>query len=76
MPTDDSNLFSNEELEVLMIFFLDQASLILETANKSLLALEANAGDEESLKLLQRSLHTLKGDANSVGFGEIVGVHQ
>src|SRR6185369_8555511 len=41
------------------------------TANKSLLALEANAQDEESLKLLQRSLQTLKGDANSVGFGEI-----
>jgi two-component system, chemotaxis family, sensor kinase CheA len=71
MPGDDNNLFSNEELEVLMIFFLDQATLILETINKSLLALENNPSDEESLTVLQRSLHTLKGDANSVGFSEI-----
>jgi two-component system, chemotaxis family, sensor kinase CheA len=71
MAIDDGNLFSNEELEVLMVFFLDQALLILETMNKSLLVLEENSADEEAFNLLQRSLHTLKGDANSVGLVEV-----
>lgn len=70
MNTDD-DLFSNEELETLMGIFLDQASMILEMANQSLLRLEADAQDSEALSQIQRALHTLKGDANSVGFGEI-----
>src|SRR5262249_1953527 len=52
----------------------DQASLILESVNKSLLVLEENPSDADSFGLLQRALHTLKGDANSVGFTEIGGL--
>ncbi|MEW6733250.1 MAG: chemotaxis protein CheA [Acidobacteriota bacterium] len=71
MNPDDSGLFSKEELESLMAVFLDQATMILETANKSLLELEENPADTEALRRLQRALHTLKGDANSVGFDEV-----
>ncbi|MBL8192259.1 MAG: chemotaxis protein CheA [Blastocatellia bacterium] len=68
---EDSGFFSPEELETLMLFFLDQAATLLDNANQSLLRLETRFDDVESLSQLQRTLHTLKGDANSVGFGEI-----
>lgn len=68
---EDSGFFSNEELETLMLFFLDQASMLLDNANQCLLKLETHTNDEDALNQLQRTLHTLKGDANSVGFGEI-----
>lgn len=68
---EDSGFFSNEELETLMLFFLDQASMLLDSANQCLLKLEMYSNDAEALNQLQRTLHTLKGDANSVGFGEI-----
>ncbi len=68
---EDSGFFSNEELETLMLFFLDQASMLLDTANQCLLKLEMYSNDAEALNQLQRTLHTLKGDANSVGFSEI-----
>lgn len=68
---EDSGFFSNEELETLMLFFLDQASMLLDNANQCLLKLETHTNDDDALNQLQRTLHTLKGDANSVGFGEI-----
>lgn len=68
---EDSGFFSPEELETLMLFFLDQAATLLDNANQSLLRLETRFDDVESLSQLQRTLHTLKGDANSVGFSEI-----
>lgn len=71
MQSDDNNLFSNEEMEALMGVFLEQATQIIETANQSLLAIEQDRDDADAFSQLQRALHTLKGDANSVGFTEI-----
>ncbi|KAF0230712.1 MAG: two-component system chemotaxis family sensor kinase CheA, partial [bacterium] len=68
---EENEFFSNEELETLMLFFLDQASMLLDNANQCLLKLETHTDDDDALNRLKRTLHTLKGDANSVGFGEI-----
>ncbi|MBL8150241.1 MAG: chemotaxis protein CheW [Blastocatellia bacterium] len=71
MNQDDANLFSKEEMQTLRLFFLDQAWLILESVDKSLVALEENSDDKEALEQIHRSLHTLKGDLYSIGFSEI-----
>ena len=44
-----------------------QAYEILEDIRDSALRLEADPGNAEEMKVLQRCLHTLKGDSNSIG---------
>jgi two-component system chemotaxis sensor kinase CheA len=60
-------LSAEEGRELRRIFFA-QAHEIAEELQDVLLRIEADPGAGEELKVLKRLLHTLKGDANSMGF--------
>ena len=69
--TQFKECFSEEELEELRSVFFAEAQEILDEVQDSLLNLESHPDEEESLKSLQRALHTLKGDSCSLGFEDI-----
>lgn len=58
---------SDSEVEELRKTFYSQAYEILENVQDSLLKLEAEPGNRDIIKELQRYFHTLKGDSNSIG---------
>lgn len=60
-PPDDRN----PELRAL---FFESAYELLQALNEEGLALEANPADEEILRRVRRSVHTLKGDSAACGF--------
>ena len=51
--------------------FLEEAATLVDQLEESLLALEGNPDDEESLKEAFRAAHTIKGSAAGVGFNEL-----
>lgn len=61
------DLTAAQSLELKRIFFA-QAGEIAEELQDVLLRIEAEPGATEELKVLKRLLHTLKGDASSMGY--------
>lgn len=61
------DLTAAESLDLKRIFFA-QAYEIAEELQDVLLRIEADPGAAEELKVLKRLIHTLKGDASSMGF--------
>ncbi len=59
--------WSDNELVELKRIFYSQAYEIVEDLQEAMLRLEAEPADGEVLKTVKRSIHTLKGDAHSVG---------
>lgn len=64
---DSLDHLTDSEVEELRKIFYAQAYELLEETQDSLLKLEADPGNEELVKALQRYFHTLKGDSNSIG---------
>lgn len=62
---------SDQELAELKSVFYSQAYEILEDIQDSMLKLEADPKDVDTLKVVQRCFHTLKGDSNSLGLSAI-----
>ena len=60
----------NELVELRKVFYL-QAYEIVEDLQEQLLHLETDPGDGDVLKDVKRCIHTLKGDAHSVGLSSI-----
>lgn len=59
------------ELGDLRKVFFAQSAELLENVQDALLRLERDAVDPETLRSVKRSLHTVKGDATSMGFEEV-----
>ncbi|MBI5076448.1 MAG: chemotaxis protein CheA [Nitrospirae bacterium] len=68
---DNTDFFSASEIEELRKAFFAQAHEILENLQDALLQLEKVPEDAETLKAVKRFVHTLKGDANSIGLTEV-----
>ncbi|HEY5998451.1 MAG TPA: Hpt domain-containing protein, partial [bacterium] len=62
-----------EEVRELRRLFLAQSGELLEQMQETLVALERDGLDGEGVRLVKRALHTVKGDATSMGF-EAVGL--
>jgi two-component system chemotaxis sensor kinase CheA len=69
--TNNFDYISDNELEDLNRVFYSQAYEIVEDLQDSILRLETDPGDEETLKAIKRYIHTLKGDSNSIGLTTI-----
>jgi two-component system chemotaxis sensor kinase CheA len=69
--TSFADQWSDNELVELRKVFYTQAYEIVEELQELLLRLETAPGDTDALKGVKRSVHTLKGDANSVGLPPI-----
>jgi len=69
--SDETGTFSQAEIEELKQVFFAQAHEIAEEFQDLLLKLEADPGNAETLKTIKRHLHTLKGDANSIGITSV-----
>ncbi len=70
MGSDLTNL-TDKELEILKVSFLAQASEVLELLSEEILKFEKSPDDLDSLKNIQRYVHTLKGDSASMGFNTL-----
>lgn len=68
---DKTDFFSASEIEELKKAFFAQSHEILENLQDALLRLEKSPKDGETLKAVKRFVHTLKGDANSVGLTDV-----
>lgn len=62
---------SDKELEMLKASFFSNAFDVLEQLGSEILRIENNPEDMESLKNIQRYVHTLKGDSASMGFASL-----
>lgn len=60
--------FSEQELGELKDIFFTEAYEILDQLNQEVLSLESGNDRENSLKNIQRHLHTLKGNSRALGF--------
>ena len=69
--SEEIGTFSQSEMEELKKVFFAQAHEIVADLQDSLLRFEADPGDAEMLKTIKRYVHTLKGDANSVGLSSV-----
>jgi two-component system chemotaxis sensor kinase CheA len=65
--TDTFSQWNPHELAELRKVFYAQAYEIVEELQDAMLKLEADPGSDEVLKTVKRHVHTLKGDANSIG---------
>jgi two-component system, chemotaxis family, sensor kinase CheA len=65
---------NDSEFEDLKNVFYSEAYEIVENLGDLLLALEASPEDEAALKAIKRHVHTLKGDANSIGLASVGGL--
>lgn len=70
--TNLSGQWSTEEFNELRKVFFSQAYEIADELQDTLLKLEADPGDEETLRTVKRNVHTLKGDSHSIGL-DIIG---
>ncbi|MEK6681968.1 MAG: chemotaxis protein CheA [Nitrospirota bacterium] len=62
---------SDKELEMLKASFFSHAFDVLEQLGSEILRIENDPEDMESLKNIQRYVHTLKGDSASMGFASL-----
>ena len=65
------SFFSDEHAAELRELFFESAEEILQGINEAGLALEEKPADEEELRRVRRSVHTLKGDSAACGFREL-----
>lgn len=65
------NFFSDERASELRELFFESATELLQTLNEEGLELEKRPGDEEILKRVRRTVHTLKGDSAACGYQEL-----
>lgn len=69
--TNNFEHLSEDEFEELRKTFYSQAYDNTEDLQDLVLKLEADPGNQETLKALQRHFHTLKGDSNSIGLAAL-----
>lgn len=72
--TDGFDYLESGELEEMKNVFFSQAHEIIEDLQDSVLQLEQEPEDDGILKNIQRNIHTLKGDSNSLGFTKVGGL--
>jgi len=65
--TNNFEHLNNDEFEEIKKVFFAQSYEITDELQDLALKLEAEPGDSETLKAIQRHLHTLKGDSSSLG---------
>ena len=65
------NYFPEDRGAELRALFFESAAEILQALNEAGLELEARPADEEVLRRVRRSVHTLKGDSAACGFHQI-----
>ena len=65
------NYFPEDRGAELRALFFESAAEILQALNEAGLELEARPTDEEVLRRVRRSVHTLKGDSAACGFHQI-----
>ena len=65
-----SDLYDERGAELRDLFF-ETSRELLQALNEESLKLEKNPGDEETVRSIRRTVHTLKGDAAAVGFREL-----
>jgi two-component system chemotaxis sensor kinase CheA len=63
--------WSAEEFNELRKVFFSQAYEIADELQDAMLRLEADPGDEETLRTVKRHVHTLKGDSHAIGLDSI-----
>lgn len=65
------NFFSDEHAAELRELFFETATELLQTLNEEGLELEKRPEDEEVLRQVRRTVHTLKGDSAACGYTEL-----
>jgi two-component system chemotaxis sensor kinase CheA len=65
------SFFSEERAAELRELFFESAQELLQALNEQGLELEKNPGDQEVLRGIRRSVHTLKGDSAACGYREL-----
>jgi two-component system chemotaxis sensor kinase CheA len=73
---EETDLTDGPDLDrdALLGLFFEEAQEGLVAMEQALLGLEANPSDREALKTVFRVAHTLKGNAQSLGFADLVEV--
>ena len=70
----DSTEAPDQDREAILRLFFEEAQEGLAAMEQALLGLEASPGDHEVVTILFRVAHTLKGNAQSLGFADLVEV--
>jgi two-component system chemotaxis sensor kinase CheA len=65
------NFFSDDHASELRELFFESANELLQTLNEEGLELEKRPEDEEILRRVRRTVHTLKGDSAACGYTEL-----
>jgi two-component system chemotaxis sensor kinase CheA len=65
------SLFPDDRASELRELFFESATELLQTLNEEGLELEKRPEDEELLRQVRRTVHTLKGDSAACGYGEL-----
>ena len=65
------NFFSDDHASELRELFFESATELLQTLNEEGLELEKRPEDEEILRRVRRTVHTLKGDSAACGYTEL-----
>jgi two-component system chemotaxis sensor kinase CheA len=65
------NFFSDDHASELRELFFESAAELLQTLNEEGLELEKRPEDEEILRQVRRTVHTLKGDSAACGYTEL-----
>ena len=65
------NFFSDDHASELRELFFESATELLQTLNEEGLELEKRPEDEEMLRQVRRTVHTLKGDSAACGYTEL-----
>jgi two-component system, chemotaxis family, sensor kinase CheA len=73
-PESDATDGPDADRGALLRLFFEEAQEGLAAMEQALLAMEASPSDREALKTVFRVAHTLKGNAQSLGFDELVEV--
>ncbi|HKR97255.1 MAG TPA: Hpt domain-containing protein, partial [Candidatus Angelobacter sp.] len=65
------NFFPDDRASELRELFFESATELLQTLNEEGLELEKRPQDEEVLRQVRRTVHTLKGDSAACGYSEL-----
>jgi two-component system chemotaxis sensor kinase CheA len=63
--------FDEAELAELRVMFFEQATETIDSLGGLILAVERDPSDGETLRVIRRAVHTLKGDSMAFGFTEL-----
>jgi two-component system, chemotaxis family, sensor kinase CheA len=70
-PPEDGQDRNDERSAELRQLFFESAQELLQSLNEQAMRLEKSPGQEEPLRSIRRSVHTLKGDAAACGYREL-----